>query len=130
MDAGQPVQDISIDVAFIGSCTNGRVSDFVQVAEALRRSGRRVLPGVRAIAVPGSASVRDELVARGVDKVLLEAGFEFREPGCSMCIAMNPDRLVGREVAASSSNRNFKGRQGRPTGRPSSCRRSRWPRRP
>lgn len=117
VEAGQPVQDISIDVAFIGSCTNGRVSDFVEVAEALQRSGRRVVPGVRAIAVPGSVAVRDELVARGVDRVLVDAGFEFREPGCSMCIAMNPDRLVGREVAASSSNRNFKGRQGSPTGR-------------
>ncbi|MCZ0204434.1 3-isopropylmalate dehydratase large subunit [Streptomyces sp. UMAF16] len=117
VEAGQPVQDIAVDVAFIGSCTNGRVSDFVEVAEALRRSGRRVVPGVRAIAVPGSVAVRDELVALGVDKVLVEAGFEFREAGCSMCIAMNPDRLVGREVAASSSNRNFKGRQGSPTGR-------------
>jgi 3-isopropylmalate/(R)-2-methylmalate dehydratase large subunit len=111
------VRDISIDVAFIGSCTNGRISDFVEVAEALRRSGSRVSPGVRAIAVPGSAAVRDELVALGVDRVLAEAGFEFREPGCSMCIAMNPDRLTGSEVAASSSNRNFKGRQGSPNGR-------------
>jgi len=87
------------------------------VAEAMRRSGRRVKPGVRAIAVPGSAAVRDELVALGVDRVLAEAGFEFREPGCSMCIAMNSDRLTGSEVAASSSNRNFKGRQGSPNGR-------------
>jgi 3-isopropylmalate/(R)-2-methylmalate dehydratase large subunit len=117
VEAGQPVQDIAIDVAFIGSCTNGRLSDFVAVADALQRSGRRVVPGVRAIAVPGSTAVRDELVARGVDKVFEEAGFEFRNAGCSMCIAMNTDRLVGREVAASSSNRNFKGRQGSPTGR-------------
>jgi 3-isopropylmalate/(R)-2-methylmalate dehydratase large subunit len=117
VEAGQPVGEIPVDVAFIGSCTNGRVSDFVEVAGALQRSGRRVKPGVRAIAVPGSAAVRDELVALGVDRVLVEAGFEFREPGCSMCIAMNQDRLTGSEVAASSSNRNFKGRQGSPNGR-------------
>ncbi|HEV2634479.1 MAG TPA: 3-isopropylmalate dehydratase large subunit [Actinocrinis sp.] len=114
---GQPVRDIAVDVAFLGSCTNGRVSDFVEVAEALKRTGARVAPGVRALAVPGSAAVRRELVALGVDRVLEEAGFEFRQPGCSMCIAMNTDRLVGREVAASSSNRNFKGRQGSATGR-------------
>lgn len=117
VQAGQPVTDIAIDVAFIGSCTNGRVSDFVEVSEALKRSGLRVAPGVRALAVPGSAAVRRELVELGVDRVLEEAGFEFRNPGCSMCIAMNTDRLVGREVAASSSNRNFKGRQGSATGR-------------
>ncbi|ADG78168.1 3-isopropylmalate dehydratase OS=Tsukamurella paurometabola (strain ATCC 8368 / DSM / CCUG 35730/ CIP 100753 / JCM 10117 / KCTC 9821 / NBRC 16120 / NCIMB 702349 / NCTC 13040) OX=521096 GN=Tpau_1546 PE=4 SV=1 [Tsukamurella paurometabola] len=115
--AGQPVQDIAIDVAFLGSCTNGRVSDFVAVGDLLERSGLTVAPGVRALAVPGSQKVHDELVALGIDRTLQDAGFEFRAPGCSMCIAINTDRLVGHEVAASSSNRNFRGRQGSPTGR-------------
>ncbi|MBY8856467.1 3-isopropylmalate dehydratase large subunit [Nocardia sp. CA2R105] len=115
--AGQPVSDVAVDVAFLGSCTNGRFSDFLAVAELLQRGEFRVAPGVRALAVPGSQKVREELVARGVDKVLEDAGFEFREPGCSLCIAINTDRLVGREVCVSSSNRNFRGRQGSPTGR-------------
>ncbi|RAG81912.1 3-isopropylmalate dehydratase large subunit [Streptacidiphilus pinicola] len=115
--AGQPVEGIGIDVAFLGSCTNGRLSDFVEVAEALRRSGAKVAEGVRALAVPGSQEVRAQLVERGLDKVFEQAGFEFRQPGCSMCIAMNQDRLNDGETAASSSNRNFKGRQGSPTGR-------------
>lgn len=114
---GQPVQEIPIDVAFIGSCTNGRVSDFVPVAEALQRTGLSVAPGVRALAVPGSNAVRDELIERGIHEVLQRAGFDFRFAGCSMCLAMNTDKLVGREVCASSSNRNFKGRQGSPVGR-------------
>jgi 3-isopropylmalate/(R)-2-methylmalate dehydratase large subunit len=113
----QPVQEIPIDVAFLGSCTNARVSDFVTVAEALERSGRKVAPGIRALAVPGSNTVREELIARGIHETLERAGFEFRFAGCSMCLAMNTDKLVGREVCASSSNRNFKGRQGSPTGR-------------
>ncbi|MFD5464487.1 3-isopropylmalate dehydratase large subunit [Kitasatospora sp. NPDC127059] len=117
MKPGDKLGDYPIDVAFIGSCTNGRVSDFLEVSEALKRSGARVSPGVRALAVPGSNAVREELLRLGVDKVLEEAGFEFRLAGCSMCLAMNMDKLVGRELAASSSNRNFKGRQGSPTGR-------------
>lgn len=117
VEPGQPVGGLRIDVAFLGSCTNGRVSDFLQVAEALERTGLRVAPGVRALAVPGSNAVREELVSRGVDAILERAGFEFRFSGCSMCLAMNPDKLVGRELCASSSNRNFKGRQGSPTGR-------------
>ncbi|WP_433386890.1 3-isopropylmalate dehydratase large subunit [Micromonospora sp. KLBMP9576] len=117
MKPGTKLSDYPIDVAFIGSCTNGRLSDFLTVAEALQRTGARVTPGVRALAVPGSNAVREELVRLGVDKVLEEAGFEFRLAGCSMCLAMNTDKLVGRELAASSSNRNFKGRQGSPTGR-------------
>lgn len=104
-----------IDVAFIGSCTNGRLSDFQAAAEIVR--GRRVAPHVRAIVVPGSQAVRDKMIASGLDKVFKDAGFEFRESGCSMCLAMNPDKLQGREVCASSSNRNFKGRQGSPVGR-------------
>ncbi len=117
LQPGQLVQEIPIDVAFIGSCTNGRVSDFLPVAEALDRTGLTVAPGVRALAVPGSNAVRDELIALGIDEALERAGFEFRYAGCSMCLAMNTDKLVGREICASSSNRNFKGRQGSPIGR-------------
>ena len=117
MKPGTALSDYPIDVAFLGSCTNGRVSDFAEVADALERSGLQVAPGVRALAVPGSNAVRDELIARGIDKVLERAGFEFRFAGCSMCLAMNPDKLIGQELSASSSNRNFKGRQGSPTGR-------------
>jgi 3-isopropylmalate/(R)-2-methylmalate dehydratase large subunit len=106
-----------IDVAFIGSCTNGRFSDFEEVVKHLKASGKKVSPGVRALVVPGSQTVRERLIEAGYDKVFTDAGFEFREAGCSMCLAMNPDKLVGRELCASSSNRNFKGRQGSPTGR-------------
>jgi 3-isopropylmalate/(R)-2-methylmalate dehydratase large subunit len=114
---GHPLRGQKIDVAFIGSCTNGRFSDLEEVARHLRRTGKKVQPGVRALVVPGSQKVREQLVAAGYDRVFRDAGFEFREAGCSMCLAMNPDKLVGREVCASSSNRNFKGRQGSSTGR-------------
>jgi 3-isopropylmalate/(R)-2-methylmalate dehydratase large subunit len=114
---GQKIAGTPIDVAFIGSCTNGRLSDFLAVADLLDGRNRRVAPQVKAIIVPGSQRVRRELVMRGLDKVFVAAGFEFREAGCSMCLAINPDRLQGRQVCASSSNRNFKGRQGSPTGR-------------
>jgi 3-isopropylmalate/(R)-2-methylmalate dehydratase large subunit len=114
---GKPVKGTRIDVAFIGSCTNGRVSDFEEVVRHLKGRRFRVAPHVKALVVPGSQSVRDELVRRGYDDVFREAGFEFREAGCSMCLAMNPDKLEGTQVCASSSNRNFKGRQGSPTGR-------------
>jgi 3-isopropylmalate/(R)-2-methylmalate dehydratase large subunit len=114
---GQAIEGVPIDVAFLGSCTNGRLSDFAAVVKAIEGKGFRVKKGVRALAVPGSNAVRREMVARGWDKVLEEAGFEFREAGCSMCLAMNPDKLEGRQLCASSSNRNFKGRQGSPTGR-------------
>jgi len=114
---GQPVKGMKIDVAFIGSCTNGRLSDFEEVVKMIKGRGFKVAPHVRAIAVPGSQQVCDELVCRGYDKILTEAGFELRYAGCSMCLAMNPDKLRGREVCASSSNRNFKGRQGSPVGR-------------
>ena len=116
-DAGQTVAGTRIDVAFIGSCTNGRLSDFLAVAELIQGRNLRVAPHVKAMIVPGSQTVRNELVARGLDKVFISAGFEFRQAGCSMCLALNPDRLQGREICASSSNRNFKGRQGSPTGR-------------
>jgi 3-isopropylmalate/(R)-2-methylmalate dehydratase large subunit len=113
--AGQRIEGTRIDVAFIGSCTNGRLSDLREAARVL--TGRRVAAGVRALAVPGSLSVDREARREGLDLVFREAGFEWRSPGCSMCLAMNPDRLHGREICASSSNRNFKGRQGSPTGR-------------
>jgi 3-isopropylmalate/(R)-2-methylmalate dehydratase large subunit len=115
LEAGAPIEGVPVNVAFIGSCTNGRLSDFREVARFLR--GKKVAPGVRALAVPGSMQVAREAIAEGLDAVFREAGFEWREPGCSMCLAMNPDKLIGRELCASSSNRNFKGRQGSPTGR-------------
>ena len=102
-------------MAFVGSCTNSRLSDLREAARVAR--GRRVAPRVRALVVPGSTQVRAAAEAEGLDEVFREAGFEWRGAGCSMCLAMNPDRLNGREVCASSSNRNFKGRQGSPTGR-------------
>lgn len=114
---GKTMQGFPVDVVFIGSCTNGRTSDYAPVVAVLKQGGFKVKPGVRALIVPGSELVRDELVSQGWDKLLIAAGFEFRLPGCSMCLAMNPDRLEGRQVCASSSNRNFKGRQGSPTGR-------------
>ena len=112
---GAPIKGTKIDVAFLGSCTNGRLSDFQEVAKFLK--GRRVAPGVKAIAVPGSQGVGVLCIELGLDKIFREAGFEWREAGCSMCLAMNPDKLVGDQLCASSSNRNFKGRQGSPTGR-------------
>ena len=114
---GQPIAGTKIDVAFIGSCTNGRLSDFEEVVKVLRGGKHKVKPSVRALIVPGSEQVRKDMLARGWDKVFTDAGFQFREAGCSMCLAMNPDKLKGREVCASSSNRNFKGRQGSPEGR-------------
>jgi 3-isopropylmalate/(R)-2-methylmalate dehydratase large subunit len=113
--AGQPIEGVPVDVVFLGSCTNGRVSDFMEAAKVLK--GRKVAPGVRAIAVPGSQHVGVQCKELGLDKIFSEAGFEWREAGCSMCLAMNPDKLRGSELCASSSNRNFKGRQGSPTGR-------------
>jgi 3-isopropylmalate/(R)-2-methylmalate dehydratase large subunit len=112
---GSPIAGIPIDVAFIGSCTNGRISDLREAARVARTG--KVKPGVRALAVPGSQSVALQAEEEGLDEVFRAAGFEWRQPGCSMCLAMNPDKLVGREICASSSNRNFKGRQGSPTGR-------------
>jgi 3-isopropylmalate/(R)-2-methylmalate dehydratase large subunit len=116
-EPGRPIDGTPIDVAFIGSCTNGRLSDFELVAGLIQGRGFRVAPNVKALIVPGSQRVRDQLMAKGLDKVFTDAGFEFREAGCSMCLALNTDKLEGRQVCASSSNRNFKGRQGSPTGR-------------
>ena len=115
LSAGAPIKGTRIDVAFLGSCTNARLSDFQEVAKYL--PGHRVAPGVRALAVPGSQQVRQACAELGIDEIFRAAGFEWREAGCSMCLAMNPDRLQGDELCASSSNRNFKGRQGSPTGR-------------
>ncbi len=112
---GEPIQGTKIDVAFLGSCTNARLSDFREVASVLRE--RRVAPGVQAIAVPGSTLVKEACEREGIDRVLIDAGFEWRAAGCSMCLAMNPDKLVDDQLCASSSNRNFKGRQGSATGR-------------
>jgi 3-isopropylmalate/(R)-2-methylmalate dehydratase large subunit len=117
MRPGQPIKGQKIDVAFIGSCTNGRLSDFEAVVEVLKDGKHKVAPHVQALVVPGSMQVKRDLVARGWDKIFTAAGFQFREAGCSMCLAMNPDKLKGSELSASSSNRNFKGRQGSPTGR-------------
>ena len=114
LTVGQKMTDLPIDVVFIGSCTNGRIED-IRAAAAIAR-GRKVAPWVRAMIVPGSGIVRDLAEAEGIDKVLIEAGFEWREPGCSMCLGMNPDKLTPGQRCASTSNRNFEGRQG-PGGR-------------
>jgi 3-isopropylmalate/(R)-2-methylmalate dehydratase large subunit len=114
LSAGTPMRDIAVDTVFIGSCTNSRIEDLR--AAAAVADGRQVREGLRALVVPGSFKVKDEAEAEGLDKVFTAAGFEWREPGCSMCLAMNPDKLAPGERAASTSNRNFEGRQG-PGGR-------------
>lgn len=108
---GTKITDIKVDHVFIGSCTNGRIEDMRQAAAVAK--GRTVADGVRALVVPGSGLVKEQAEAEGLDKILLEAGFEWREPGCSMCLAMNEDRLLPGERCASTSNRNFEGRQGK-----------------
>jgi 3-isopropylmalate/(R)-2-methylmalate dehydratase large subunit len=112
---GAPIKGTPVNVAFFGSCTNGRLSDFVEAAQYLK--GKTVNPSVKAIAVPGSQAVGVLCEELGVAQTFRDAGFEWRGAGCSMCLAMNPDKLVGDQLCASSSNRNFKGRQGSPTGR-------------
>jgi len=113
--AGQPIAGMKIDVAFIGSCTNGRLSDLREAARIVR--GQHVANGVKALVVPGSVGVQKAAEREGLDKTFRDAGFEWRDAGCSMCLGMNPDKLEGDQVCAASSNRNFKGRQGSPTGR-------------
>ncbi|MDX2284065.1 MAG: 3-isopropylmalate dehydratase large subunit [Bacteroidia bacterium] len=108
---GTPLQDIAVDTVFIGSCTNGRIEDLRNVAKILE--GRKVKEGLRALCVPGSNAVKRQAEAEGIDRILREAGFEWREPGCSMCLGMNPDILQPGERCASTSNRNFEGRQGK-----------------
>ena len=115
LSEGQPIEGTKIDVAFVGSCTNGRISDLREAAAIAK--GNQVAEGVKALIVPGSQIVAKQAEEEGLDKIFTEAGFQWRAAGCSMCLAMNPDKLQGREVCASSSNRNFKGRQGSPTGR-------------
>ncbi len=115
LEAGKPIRGQKIDVAFIGSCTNGRISDLREAARLAE--GNKVKAGVKAIVVPGSQKILKQAESEGLHEIFQAAGFEWRAAGCSMCLAMNPDKLQGREVSASSSNRNFKGRQGSPTGR-------------
>jgi 3-isopropylmalate/(R)-2-methylmalate dehydratase large subunit len=112
---GTPIVGTKIDVCFVGSCTNGRISDLREAAKVAQ--GRQVVAGVKAFIVPGSERVKQQAEAEGLHEIFLQAGFEWREAGCSMCLAMNPDKLQGRQISASSSNRNFKGRQGSASGR-------------
>jgi len=109
--AGTPLREVAVDTVFIGSCTNGRIEDLRAVAAVAE--GRTVADGVRTLVVPGSHAVKAQAEAEGIDRVLTAAGFDWREPGCSMCLAMNPDKLAPGERSASTSNRNFEGRQGR-----------------
>lgn len=115
LEPGKPIAGTKIDVAFLGSCTNGRLSDLQEAARYLK--GRKVADHVKAIVVPGSQVVAKIAEEQGLDKIFTEAGFEWRGAGCSMCLAMNPDKLIGNQLCASSSNRNFKGRQGSISGR-------------
>jgi len=110
LSAGMKMTDIRIDRAFIGSCTNGRIEDLRAAAEIA--DGRHVNENVSAMVVPGSGLVKAQAEAEGLDRIFIKAGFEWREPGCSMCLAMNADRLEPGERCASTSNRNFEGRQG------------------
>jgi 3-isopropylmalate/(R)-2-methylmalate dehydratase large subunit len=111
LQAGTPMNSVRIDRAFIGSCTNGRIEDLRSAAQILK--GRKVAKHVRAMIVPGSTQVRRAAEDEGLDRIFTDAGFEWRQPGCSMCLAMNDDVLAPGERCASSTNRNFEGRQGR-----------------
>jgi 3-isopropylmalate/(R)-2-methylmalate dehydratase large subunit len=111
LTAGTPLRDVSVDTVFIGSCTNARIEDLRAAADVVR--GRRVRDGMRALVVPGSMLVKAEAEREGLDTIFLDAGFEWRHAGCSMCLAMNPDKLAEGERSASTSNRNFEGRQGK-----------------
>ena len=111
LKAGTPMRDIPVDTVFIGSCTNARIED-LRAAAAVAK-GRKVASHVNALIVPGSGLVKEQAEQEGLDKIFLAAGFEWREPGCSMCLAMNADRLEPGQRCASTSNRNFEGRQGR-----------------
>ncbi len=115
LEPGKPIKGTPIDVCFIGSCTNGRITDLREAARIAQ--GHQVSAKVKAFVVPGSERVKQQAEAEGLNKIFTEAGFEWREPGCSMCLAMNPDKLQGDQISASSSNRNFKGRQGSAQGR-------------
>ena len=110
LKGGEKITDIAIDRVFIGSCTNGRIEDLRAAAKVI--DGKTVNAQVSAMVVPGSGIVKEQAEAEGLDKIFIGAGFEWREPGCSMCLAMNPDKLEPGERCASTSNRNFEGRQG------------------
>jgi 3-isopropylmalate/(R)-2-methylmalate dehydratase large subunit len=110
LQPGTPIREIKIDRVFIGSCTNSRIEDLRTAAAIVR--GKRVHASVRAMVVPGSAQVKAQAEAEGLDKIFVDAGFEWRRAGCSMCLGMNPDVLAPGERCASTSNRNFEGRQG------------------
>ncbi len=114
---GQSMLGLPIDVVFIGSCTNGRLSDLRELARVCQLHGGRVPDRIKTVVVPGSEAVKAAAEAEGLDKIFIEHGFDWRNAGCSMCLAMNPDKLTGRQICASTSNRNFKGRQGSPAGR-------------
>ena len=111
LTAGTPMRDVAVDTVFIGSCTNSRIEDLREAAEVAE--GRQVKAGMRTLVVPGSGQVKAQAEAEGLPEIFRAAGFDWREPGCSMCLAMNPDKLQPGERAASTSNRNFEGRQGR-----------------
>jgi len=111
LTAGTPMRGISVDTVFLGSCTNGRIEDLRLAAGIIK--GHKVADGVRMLVVPGSARVREQAMAEGLDEIFLQAGAEWREAGCSMCLGMNPDQLAPGERSASTSNRNFEGRQGK-----------------
>jgi 3-isopropylmalate/(R)-2-methylmalate dehydratase large subunit len=111
LTAGVPLRDVAVDTVFIGSCTNSRIEDLR--AAAAVAEGRKVKAGMRTLVVPGSFRVKEQAEAEGLDVIFRDAGFDWREPGCSMCLAMNPDKLAPGERSASTSNRNFEGRQGR-----------------
>jgi 3-isopropylmalate/(R)-2-methylmalate dehydratase large subunit len=111
LKAGTPMREINVDTVFIGSCTNARLEDLRAAADVMR--GRQVRDGLRALVVPGSMRVKAAAEEEGLDRVFTAAGFEWREAGCSMCLAMNPDKLAVGERCASTSNRNFEGRQGK-----------------
>ena len=111
LQGGEKITDLTLDRVFIGSCTNGRIEDLREVARIV--DGKRVHANVSAMIVPGSGLVKEQAEAEGLDKIFKDAGFDWREPGCSMCLGMNPDQLRPRERCASTSNRNFEGRQGR-----------------
>ncbi|MBI4900858.1 MAG: 3-isopropylmalate dehydratase large subunit, partial [Actinobacteria bacterium] len=111
LTAGTPMREIKVDTVFLGSCTNGRIEDLRLAASVIK--GHKVAEGLRMLVVPGSARVRLEAMAEGLDQVFLDAGAEWREAGCSMCLGMNPDTLAPGERSASTSNRNFEGRQGK-----------------
>jgi 3-isopropylmalate/(R)-2-methylmalate dehydratase large subunit len=110
LKGGERISDIAIDRVFIGSCTNARIEDLREVARVV--DGKTVNANVKAMIVPGSGLVKEQAESEGLDKIFVKAGFEWREPGCSMCLAMNPDKLAPGERCASTSNRNFEGRQG------------------